>query len=178
MTCIIGFVCPKNKKIYIGGDSAGVSGYSIQIRADEKVFRTGPFIMGFTTSFRMGQLLRYAFKPPEQTETDDMEFMVKTFIPAVKTAFKDGGFMKSKDGCDAGGSFIVGYKQALYEIDDDFQVGKLADDISAVGCGSEIALGAMYALEHLYPHERIKRALEITTHLNAGVRPPFVIQEL
>lgn len=179
MTCIIGFTDPKTKKVYIGGDSAGVAGYNIQIRADEKVFRNGPFIMGFTTSFRMGQLLRYVFTPPEHPEgMDDMKFMVSVFIPAVKTIFKEQGFQKSKDSQDQGGAFIVGYRGSLYEIDDDYQVGKLMDNVSSVGCGSHIALGAMYALEHMYPAERIKRALEITTYLNAGVRPPFVIEEV
>lgn len=179
MTCIIGYACPKENKVFIGGDSAGVAGYSIQIRSDEKVFKNGPFIMGFTSSFRMGQLLRYDFTPPEHpAEMDDMKFMVSVFIPAVKKCFKDGGFLKVKDSQDAGGSFLVGYKGKLYEVDDDYQVGRLADNIAAVGCGSEIAKGAMYGLEHLYPKERIKKALDITVHLNAGVRPPFVIEEL
>lgn len=179
MTCIIGFACPKENKVFIGGDSAGVAGMSIQIRADEKVFRNGPFIMGFTTSFRMGQLLRYAFAPPEHpADTDDMKFMVANFIPAVKQCFKDGGYGKTKDSQDSGGAFLVGYKGRLYEIDDDFQVAKLSDNIASVGCGSEIALGAMYALSHYHPKERIIKALDIVVHLNAGVRPPFVIEEL
>ena len=50
--------------MYIGGDRAGVAGLSLTVRADEKVFQNGEFLMGFTTSFRMGQLLRYSLKPP------------------------------------------------------------------------------------------------------------------
>lgn len=180
MTCIVGLVCPKEKKVYVGGDSAGVAGLNISIRKDVKVFRNGPFIMGFTTSFRMGQLLRYNFEPPQRPEDmeDDMKFMVSYFIPAVKKCFKDGGFLKTKDNQDEGGAFLVGYKGSLYQIDDDYQVGQHTDDIASVGCGSQIALGAMYALSDWSPRDRISRALEITTHLNAGVRPPFVIEEL
>lgn len=179
MTCIIGFSDPKNGKVFVGGDSAGVAGLNIQIRSDQKVFRNGPFLMGFTSSFRMGQLLRYSFEPPAHAEgVDDMRFMVSSFVPAAKKCFKDGGFLKTKDSQDHGGMFLVGYRGKLYEINGDFQVGALTDNIASVGCGAEVALGAMYALDHLYPKERIKRALEITTHLNAGVRPPFVIEEL
>lgn len=178
MTCIIGMVSKQNK-VFIGGDSAGVTGYSVQIRADEKVFRNGPFIMGFTTSFRMGQLLRYDFIPPEHAEGhDDMKFMVSAFIPSVRKCFRDGGYVKSKDGVDSGGNFLIGYKGSLYEVDDDFQVGKLSDNIAAIGCGREIAKGAMHALGHLYPRERIIKTLEIVTYLNGGVRPPFVIEEI
>ncbi len=54
MTAIVGLV--HNATVYIGGDSAGVSGYSMTVRADSKVFTIGPYLMGFTTSFRMGQL--------------------------------------------------------------------------------------------------------------------------
>ena len=38
MTCIAGLV-DSNGDIYIGGDSAGVAGYDLTIRADEKVFK-------------------------------------------------------------------------------------------------------------------------------------------
>ena len=57
MTCIVGLV--HEGTVFIGGDSAGVAGLSLVVRADEKVFRNGDFLMDFTTSFRMGQLLRY-----------------------------------------------------------------------------------------------------------------------
>lgn len=55
MTCIVGLV--ENNKVYIGGDSAGVAGLSLMKRADEKVFKKDEFIFGFTSSFRMGQLI-------------------------------------------------------------------------------------------------------------------------
>jgi ATP-dependent protease HslVU (ClpYQ) peptidase subunit len=177
MTCIIGMV--NEGKVYIGGDSAGVSGYSIQIRGDVKVFRNGPFVMGFTSSFRMGQLLQYVFEPPAHPEgMEDMKYMVSVFIPAIRECFKNGGFQKSKDSQDHGGSFIVGYKGRMYEVEGDYQVAIVTDNITAIGCGSDIALGSMHSLGHLYPKERIKKALEIVVHLNSGVRPPFVIEEL
>ena len=37
MTCIVGLV--KDNKVTIGGDSAGVLGFSLRIRDDEKVFK-------------------------------------------------------------------------------------------------------------------------------------------
>ena len=178
MTCIIG-LADKNGKVYIGGDSAGISGYSAHIRGDVKVFRNGPFIMGFCDSFRMGQLLHHVFEPPEHPEgMDDVKYMVSVFVPAVKNCFKDGGYQKVKDSQESGGTFLVGYKGNLYLIDDDYQVGLLTDNMTAIGCGNDEARGAMYALDYMPPVKRIERALEITTHLNIGVRPPFVIEEL
>jgi hypothetical protein len=116
MTCIVGLT--DNGKIYIGGDSAGVAGLSITIRADEKVFTNGPFIMGFTSSFRMGQILRYKFKCPVQnTDQTDMEYMVTTFIDSVRECFSKNGYGKiSERETNIGGTFLVGYNGTLYNI--------------------------------------------------------------
>ena len=79
MTCIVGLVMPDG--IYVGGDSAGVGGYSLTVRADEKVFINSGFIFGFTSSFRMGQILRFGFAPPKlHADIDLYEYMVTTFV--------------------------------------------------------------------------------------------------
>lgn len=170
MTCIVGLVDKGN--VYIGGDSAGVAGLSISIRADEKVFVNGPFIMGFTTSFRMGQLLRYKFSPPQQTiDQDDVEYMVTSFIDAARTCFIDNGFGDKSNG----GTFLVGYREKLYTIDEDFQVGIPANSFDAVGYGRDLALGAMYVSKGLDPVKRITQALEAASYFNAGVVAPFRI---
>lgn len=38
MTCILGYISKEDNCIYIGGDSAGVSGLNIRLREDKKVF--------------------------------------------------------------------------------------------------------------------------------------------
>ena len=96
MTCIVGLV--HEGVVYIGGDSAGVGGMSLTVRADEKVFQNGEFLMGFTTSFRMGQLLRYSLKPPRRHPDDEInQFMVVTFTNAVRECLKAGGWASKKE---------------------------------------------------------------------------------
>jgi hypothetical protein len=173
MTCIVGIAEKGN--VYIGGDSAGVGGLSITIRADEKVFYNGPFIMGFTTSFRMGQLLRYKFNPPKQTaKQDDMEYMVNDFIDSVRSCFAEGGWGKAagKEN-NEGGNFLVGYNGCLYEIFNDFQVSKPATQYSACGCGEDLALGSLWTTEGEKPELRLKTALEAASAFSAGVAPPY-----
>lgn len=175
MTVIVGLV--DKDDVYLGGDSAGVAGLSLSIRADEKVFANGPFIMGFTTSFRMGQLLRYKFDVPAQTVyQDDMQYMVTTFIDTARLCFQNNGF--GDKGATKGGSFLVGYRGKLYTVSSDFQVGISADTFDAVGCGSDLALGAMYAASKLDPIKRITTALEAASYFSAGVAPPFRIIKL
>jgi len=175
MTCIVGLV--HDGKVYMGGDSAGVAGYDLTVRADEKVFTNGEFIMGFTSSFRMGQLLRYKFKPPFHLPNVSVdEYMVTSFIEEVRKCLKEGGYARS--GEESGGRFLVGYKGELFYIDSDYQVGRLVDGFAAVGCGAQIAHGALFATGGKHPEERIKTALEAAERFSAGVRGPFVIKSL
>lgn len=177
MTCIVGLV--KDGKVYIGGDSAGVAGLDLEIRADEKVFRNGEFIMGFTSSFRMGQLLRYKFKPPyHMPNKSDDEYMVSDFVEAVRECLKAGGYAANHNGEENGGTFLVGYRGNLYVIEDDYQVGKPIAPYSAVGCGSQIAKGSLFSSEHLSAKERVLEALNAAENFSAGVRRPFHVVEL
>lgn len=177
MTCIVGIV--DNKRVYIGGDSAGVAGYSLTVRADAKVFRNGPFLFGFTSSFRMGQLLRYAFTPPKHdSDLSDHQYLVTTFIDAVRQCLKDGGYASKENETEQGGTFLLGYRGHLYKIDSDYQVGESADGFDACGCGIEIAQGALYASEGQDAEKRAKMALRAAERFSAGVRGPFVVEVL
>lgn len=176
MTCIAGFI--EDGKAWIGGDSAGVAGLDLIVRADEKVFRNDVYVMGFTTSFRMGQLLRYAFTPPAPPEVGCLErFMVTTFIDALRQCLIEGGFASKHSGQEEGGTFIVGYRDRLWTIDEDYQVGRSLDGIVAVGCGKQIALGALYATQgfSIQPKNRLSLALSTAERYSGGVRAPFTI---
>lgn len=47
----------------------------------------------------------------------------------------------------------------------------------AVGCGDQIARGALYGTQMQPPKERIRIALEAAERFSAGVRGPFIILE-
>ena len=128
MTCIIGLV--QDGKVYMGGDSAGVAGYSMSVRADEKVYRNSGLLMGFTTSFRMGQLLRYSFIPPERLPSEEPDkYMVTRFVDSVRECLKKGGWAAKKDEAEHGGTFLVGYQGSLYCIEGSYQVAKQVDSV-------------------------------------------------
>lgn len=176
MTCIVGI--EHAGRVYLGADSAGSTGWTLTVRADEKVFKVGPFVMGFTTSFRMGQLLRYNLTVGEPTVgCEDERFMATTFIDSVRTTLKGGGYAQVHDGQEAGGEFLVGYKGRLYQVCSDYQVGRSVSGYAAVGSGDRVALGALYATTHLPPDERIQVALDAAEQFSAGVRGPFVMMD-
>lgn len=175
MTCIVGVV--ENGKVWIGGDSAGVGGHISTLRADPKVFRRGDFVMGFTTSFRMGQLLAHVFEPPELRSGQDVyAYMVRDFVPALRQCFSDGGYAgRSSEGRDQGGAFLVAICGRLFCVEPDYQVGESLNGYDACGSGAQLALGALHAGRALKPEARIVAALEAAQHFNITVRAPFIV---
>ena len=195
MTCIVAMA--DGQYVIMGGDSAGTDGRDLYLRADAKVFQKGQYLIGFTTSFRMGQILRYETELPEVPQDPTPEnlerFFVTEFIPAVRRSFEQHGFAKtarisspdkpgvSEDGQVVGGTFLVGVAGQIFEIRGDYQLGRPVTPYSAVGAGAMVALGALRALEvveGLSLRDRVTRALETAEAYSAGVRGPFQLVEL
>lgn len=178
MTCIIGL--EHEGSVYMGGDSAGVADLFLQVRTDPKVFINKDFIFGFTSSFRMGQILQYDFIPPKHPpKKSDMAYLVTDFITAVRVAFSSKGFISKNEERETGGNFLMGYRGKLYEVDCDFQVGKQSINYASVGCGAELAAGAMHALADVKdPIERITRAMDAAEYFSTGVSKPYLILKL
>jgi len=177
VTCIVGLV--DQGHVFIGTDSAGVSNYDLTVRADSKVFQNGPFLIGFTTSFRMGQLLRYAFEPPAWEPGSDVPcYLATTFVDAVRKCLSEGGYAVKHDEQESGGRFLVGFRGCLYAIGNDYQVGQSVVPYNAIGCGAPYALGALYVTGGMDAKERIQGALSAAEHFSTVVQRSFIIKEL
>lgn len=176
MTCIVGLV--DGGRVWMGGDSAGTAGWDLTVRADRKVFRNGPYVMGFTTSFRMGQLLRHGFAAPVPPDSPaDLEaFMATTFIDAVRERLKAGGWAVKNLEQEQGGTFLVGVRGRLFRIDSDYQVGEGVDGYAAIGCGDQVAHGALFASQGRPAFDRVAMALAAAERFSAAVRRPFAIR--
>jgi hypothetical protein len=192
MTAIVALT--DGEHLCIAGDAAGVAATGeIHIRETPKVFVRDGYAIGFTTSFRMGQLLKYEVSlPPQPSAAADLEeFMVRTFVPAIRTTFTEHGFTKSltrgkraetmhyeEHGQQTGGRFIVGVRGALFVIEEDFHVARPRTPYISIGSGATVAHGALHALRNQYSlSERAKKALEAAAFHTNGVRPPFTVLE-
>jgi ATP-dependent protease HslVU (ClpYQ) peptidase subunit len=180
MTCIVGLV--HNGVTYIGADSLGSNDYRKLTRNDKKVFKlkdTPNAIIGFASSFRMGQLLMYAtgLIDPKDEPNINHEYIVTKFIPNVIYLFEDGGFLRNHSGEKYGGTFLLGYKDKLFMIGEDYQVCEPFNNYIACGSGEAFALGSLMTTENmnLNPYERIRLALQAATKFAIGVEPPFYI---
>ena len=182
MTCIAGLVADDGT-VYMGADSAGVSGTEMHVLTTAKVFRNGPYLIGASGSFRFIQLLRWRFQPPLQPEGMDTErFLNTVFVDALRDCLKESGWLtQDKDRENGGGYFLLGYRGHLYCVESDFQVNESEAPFKAIGCGGEVARGALHAMTNTplpftpAPHVIVRRALEAAEALSSGVRRPFHI---
>ena len=170
MTAIAGFI--HEGAVWFGGDSAGLDGWTLTVRADGKVFSMGEFVFGFTTSFRFGQIVRYAFEPPVITG-EPYAYMVTPFIDALRAALKAGGYAKFQNGQESAGAMLVGFRGGLYKIGEDYEVGESAAGYDACGCGKQVVLGALYATRGLAPKARMITVMDAAEMHCAAVRRPF-----
>jgi hypothetical protein len=175
MTCIVGIVDHGN--VFLGGDRAAVADrHYLTHCAQPKVFRRGSFVMGYTSSFRMGQLLQYRLAAPDlPTETDFDEFMATTFADAVRWCLKDGGYTKIENAREEVGTFLVGAAGRLYVFDDDYNVRSPLCGYAACGSGESVALGSLHATAQLDvpAARRAVMALDAASRFVTTVRAPF-----
>lgn len=190
MTCIVGIRHATG--VLLAGDSVGVNGGgSAQMRKDPKVFRLNRHVaIGYTSSFRMGQLLRFNLSLPaivdavgDKRSDDAFEWAVKEFVPACRTAFRDGGYGTVTP--DVGGFFLLAVRDRLFEIQSDYQVAEPVPSYVSTGSGEDIALGALHvlagpngkSLTAAKAREIATKALEAAVFHSAYVRPPFEFVE-
>ena len=177
MTCVIGMI--EGDKVYMGADSAGVAGLALTVRKDPKVFINGDYLIGYTSSFRMGQLLMYASLPKvkKEDQKDIFKFMVQDFIPRVRSYLNAGGYSNISNNVETIGVFLVGVKGHLFRIEEDLQVAESHSLYESVGCGAPFALGAFHAMRRLAMDDRLRvlRALAAAEAHSTGVRRPFTV---
>lgn len=173
MTCIIAL---KNKgEVYMGSDSACSHGGMIQNLAESKTFTRDGVIIGSTGYVRPGQVLRYSYRWPAVKQDID-HWLFNEFIPGWQDALKQSKNLEvSDEQATQDAAFLIGVRGRIFEMDHYFEVVEVRDDYHAVGCGTEIALGVMYATQKrkLKPEERILLALNAASYHMEGVRAPF-----
>lgn len=180
MTCIVGY-CDVDGTVHMGGDSAGINQHegSISLMKHPKVFTNGDFLIGYTTSFRFGQLLQYAFKPKTPVPSAGlMQFMVTTFVDELRDTLRASGYF-AIEGNEFGGVFLVGIRGRLFTVHEDFHVEEHNHYYAAIGGGRPYALGALHAMNALggdmSADARIGNALRAAAQFSCMVRPPFTV---
>lgn len=159
----------------LAADSMGSGGGSADTCVPSKLIRHGEIILGFTGSFRMGDLLRYHLELEPVPRSDMPRHIVTSVIPAIRAVYKDHGLATDNGGADACGALLIALRGRVYEVCPDYQVNRSAFGYNAVGSGSMVALGALSASAgtHMSPQTRAKAALVAAQKHATGTRPPW-----
>jgi hypothetical protein len=177
VTCIVGLI--HDGKVWLGGDRAAVGdGHYLTHSAHPKVFRRGSAVIGYTSSFRMGQLLQYRLAIPKRHADRPLdEFMATDFAEAVRECLKEGGYTKFKDCREEVGQFLIGIEGQLYFFDDDHHARRPICGFDACGSGVSVALGSLHTSRQtdMSPRDRLLRALEAASVFVTSVGGPFDI---
>lgn len=137
MTCIVGI--ENNGHVMMAGDIQG-TGYNNKIvHTQSKVFVKKGIAFGYTTSYRFGQILEHNLGDPVvPDDSDDIyRWLITTLIPDIKRALKSADYEK-------GGTCLIGVKNQLWEMQDDFSVLRSKLGYASCGSGYEYAMGSMF----------------------------------
>lgn len=179
MTCILAYKI--NGNICMAGDSIASNGNTYSIIKNPKIFKKGQMLIGYSSSFRMGQLIQYSFVPPEDTHNDALIYLVEDFIPALRNCLKEGGYTVVSNNAETGGFFLVGYKGRLFTVQSDFQVSEDLGNYAALGAGEDFALASMYTLENNFCitenniEKFLQDALKAAENFSPYVKPPYYV---
>lgn len=173
MTCIV--ACIENGKAYIAGDRMGSDTFSKMESKRAKVFKKNGFLFGYTTSFRMGQIIEYSFEIPERGYDEPLDYYIYTkFVNSLRKCFDKNGFggtdSKNNTG-DVGGSFIFIVDNRIFEMQDDFAILEHSTNFCSVGAGQFHAIAAMEALKHtnMKPKEKLRESIRIASKFVVSV---------
>lgn len=177
-------------KVIMGCDSAGTRDWDLRVRAagDCKIIKfsmmQGAVLVGVSGIARWLSLLKDKFEIPAMTfdprkATDrESRAYVAAVVDAMHALAKEHDLIGDDKAIDAG--MLIGFGGMVWIVDSQFGLIEHAPGYAAIGCGDQVALGALYvtATQSEYtPHRMVTEALEAAEAFSAGVRGPFVVME-
>lgn len=176
MTLIVGTL--HEGQVWMACDSIGSDGFTKMIVKQPKLFRKGDLIMGYTDSFRLGQLLEHNLALPSRAVGQEVvPWLITAFVDTLRTCLKNGGYATFESGTEGGGNFLIATEGRLFEVQRNYSILESTEPYAAVGSGEYHAYGALHAthLLDLPPRQRLLLALEAAAAHVTTVRGPYWI---
>ena len=169
MTCIVGI--EKGGRVYLAGDIQGTGGNSKVVHTQPKVYKVGDMVVGFSGSYRFGQIIENYLKDPfvPDKNASVYKWLVQAVVPQIIEILDDHGYYGSDDEEGStgivGGNCLIGVRDELWELQDDFSLLRSTRGYMAIGSGCEYALAATEALRTRVksPDKLLKDVLSITS---------------
>lgn len=170
--------------IYIGADSASVSGWDYIQSRDSKLFTKGELLIGSSGTAQEGQLIKHALDlqpvPTFWSQNQLDKYMIVTFADAVRELMASKGRNETKDNVQGFDStLLIGFRGHLYQMFHSYQVACLDMEYTAIGCGGDYAKGSLHSTRKWKnPEDRLMEAMKTAERFSAGVKGPFAIESI
>lgn len=172
MTCIAAIA--EDGKVWMGGDTAAMSGWDLNIIKDSKVANKDNILIGSSGDCRTGNLLSHVFQPPVRDANQTVEqYLAGPFVDGIRDLIRDHR-TEYKDGCNS--VLLVGLEGRVFMFDSVLSFVEPVCGYTSIGCGSDLAKGSLFTTEvakSLTPKERLTIALTAAATHSAGVNGPF-----
>ena len=154
-------------RIVLGADKQASTGGSKE-HTSTKIWPVAELpgaIMGGVGSTRASQIIQYANIIDKNfvDENIDTDFIICSLAPSIAAVLKANGInveVKDDDICTMlPNAFIFAYKDRAWMIWNDLSVSEL-EEYFAIGSGSDVAKGALFATKTQNPFERIVTAID------------------
>lgn len=147
MTCIVAFKTVEGHTV-LAGDFMASNGHSFRKVRSAKIFKKAEnCAIGYTDSFRMGQILEHVWSMPDRSvNCDDEEYLYINIVESLRTTFSALNYGTKGAKEEYFGSFLLVYKDRIFEVQGNMSMLEFVEDMCAVGSGQDAALGAMMAL--------------------------------
>ena len=174
MSCVVGLI--DSKKVFMGCDSrATAEEVFIRPIKTTKIFKNKKFLIGFTGSPRVGQILAPKYFDPPKDIYDWSDYLRDLFSDKGMLVMGEGGVH-----CQ-GSNILVATHGQLYEILSDFQINTI-EEYSSIGSGSLFAYGSLYTTslikDIITPEDRVLYALEAGGSFDAQTGPPYIVEKI
>ena len=106
----------------------------------KKITKIGDYVLAGAGISRFCDVIMYGWNPPKYDGSDKYTFMVSKFIPEMKKAHDECGYvLKEEDSFQ----FLVGIRNSLFQINYDYSVFKTDTGFYGIGSGGSYAVGAL-----------------------------------
>lgn len=176
-----------NNKIYMGCDSSFVSSGQITRRTQSKLVIKDELIIGLTSNgCKIIQILKHKLKlaSTKKLKSEELECYLSTIFCnklfkalSAENILEDDNDRKTSEPSMSPARLLIGIRDRLFEIGEDFDVSEVDTDYHAIGGGDKYALGSLEAtinlLPQLGPEDHLIFALKTTTKHMPIIGSPY-----
>lgn len=151
MTCIVGIEAQElgNPCIVMGADRICYGWEESYDSTESKIVnfvlgQTNIFV-GYTSSFRFGQIIKYHFIPPRpkeelRREMELLRYLHKDFVPALRRTLEQQNFSEIKDNVsDSDSTALIGIAGRIFCLQHDYSILRSTRGYYSIGSGAPYA---------------------------------------